>query len=77
MITDFPTAPLASGLREAGGGTVEKSFYASHTEILTLPPKLKSNTKLFQRSKVNYLKSINLLIAHNQFRLFCKNAAPP
>ena len=37
MITDFPTAPLASGLREAGGGTVEKSFYASHTEILTLP----------------------------------------
>ena len=37
MITDFPTAPLAPGLRGAGGGTVEKSFYASHTEILTLP----------------------------------------
>ena len=38
MITDFPTAPLAPGLRGAGGGTVEKSLYASHTEILTLPP---------------------------------------
>lgn len=37
MITDFPTAPLAPGLRGAGGGSVEKSFYASHTEILTLP----------------------------------------
>ena len=37
MITDFPTAPLAPGLRGADGGTVEKSFYASHTEILTLP----------------------------------------
>ena len=37
MITDFPTAPLAPGLRGAGGGTVEKSFSASHTEILTLP----------------------------------------
>ena len=37
MITDFPTAPLAPGLRGAGGGTVEKSLYASHTEILTLP----------------------------------------
>ena len=37
MITDFPTAPLAPGLTGAGGGTVEKSFYASHTEILTLP----------------------------------------
>ena len=37
MITDFPTAPLAPGLTGAGGGTVEKSLYASHTEILTLP----------------------------------------
>ena len=37
MITDFPTAPLAPGLTGAGGSTVEKSFYASHTEILTLP----------------------------------------
>ena len=37
MITDFPTAPLAPGLREAGGSTVEKSLSASHTEILTLP----------------------------------------
>ena len=37
MITDFPTAPLAPGLRGAGGGTVEKSLSASHTEILTLP----------------------------------------
>ena len=37
MITDFPTAPLAPGLTGAGGDTVEKSFYASHTEILTLP----------------------------------------
>ena len=36
MITDFPTAPLAPGLTGAGS-TVEKSFYASHTEILTLP----------------------------------------
>ena len=39
MITDFPTAPLAPGLTGAGGSTVEKSFYASHTEILTLPEK--------------------------------------
>ena len=37
MITDFPTAPLAPGLRGAGGGTVEKSLYASHTETLILP----------------------------------------
>ena len=39
MITDFPTAPLAPGLRGAGGSTVEKSLSASHTEILTLPPR--------------------------------------
>jgi len=38
MITDFPTAPLAPGLIGAGGGTVEKSLSASHTEILTPPP---------------------------------------
>ncbi len=37
MITDFPTAPLAPGLRGASGSTVEKSLSASHTEILTLP----------------------------------------
>ena len=37
MITDFPTAPLAPGLRGAGGGTVEKSFTASHTKIQTRP----------------------------------------
>ena len=37
MSTDFPTAPLAPGLKGASGGTVEKSLYASHTEILTLP----------------------------------------
>lgn len=37
MITDFPTAPLAPGLKVAGGGTVEKSLSASHTEIRTLP----------------------------------------
>lgn len=37
MTADFPTAPLASGLRGAGGGAVEKSLHASHTEILTLP----------------------------------------
>ena len=43
MITDFPTAPLAPGLRGADGGTVEKSFYASHTEILTLPTRLLAN----------------------------------
>jgi len=36
MSTDFPTAPLAPGHRGAGGGTVEKSLSASHTEILTL-----------------------------------------
>ena len=38
MTTDFPTAPLAPGHKEAGGGTVEKSLSASHTEILTPPP---------------------------------------
>lgn len=37
MKTDFPTAPLAPGHTGAGGGAVEKSFSASHTEILTLP----------------------------------------
>jgi len=37
MTTDFPTAPLAPGLRGAGGGAVEKSLPASHTEILTPP----------------------------------------
>ena len=37
MNTDFPTAPLAPGHRGAGGGTVEKSYPASHTEILTPP----------------------------------------
>ena len=37
MITDFPTAPLAPGLRGASGSTVEKSLSASHTEILTPP----------------------------------------
>jgi len=37
MTTDFPTAPLAPGHKEAGGGTVEKSLSASHTEILTPP----------------------------------------
>ena len=48
MTTDFPTAPLAPGHRGAGGGTVEKSLSASHTEILTppqpltLPPKTKA-----------------------------------
>ena len=37
MNADFPTAPLASGLKGAGGGAVEKSLHASHTEILTPP----------------------------------------
>jgi hypothetical protein len=37
MKNDFPTAPLASSLRGAGGGTVEKSFTASHTKIQTPP----------------------------------------
>lgn len=37
MTTDFPTAPLAPGHKGAGGGTVEKSLSASHTEILTPP----------------------------------------
>ena len=38
MTTDFPTAPSACGLkRPSATVTVEKSFYASHTEILTLP----------------------------------------
>ena len=54
MITDFPTAPLASGLREAGGGTVEKSFYASHTEILTLPV---STRTCFAKSLQNWNNS--------------------
>ena len=44
MKNDFTTAPLAPGLIHlAGGGTVEKSFYASHTEILTLPTRLLAN----------------------------------
>ena len=38
MTADFPTAPLASGHKEAGGGAVEKSHPASHTKNLTLPP---------------------------------------
>ena len=37
MTTDFPTAPLAPGHKGAGGGTVEKSHHASHTEFLTPP----------------------------------------
>ena len=37
MTADFPTAPLAPGHKGAGGGTVEKSLHASHTEFLTLP----------------------------------------
>ena len=37
MKNDFTTAPLAPGLRGAGGSAVEKSLSASHTEILTLP----------------------------------------
>ena len=37
MTTDFPTAPLAPGLKGAGGGAVEKSMSASNTKILTLP----------------------------------------
>ena len=38
MEEDFTTAPLAPGLIHlAGGGTVEKSFTASHTKIQTPP----------------------------------------
>ena len=38
MKNDFTTAPLAPGLIHlAGGGTVEKSLYSSHTKIQTLP----------------------------------------
>ncbi len=37
MTTNFPTAPLAPGHKGAGGGTMEKSLSASHTEILTPP----------------------------------------
>src|SRR3546814_19950893 len=37
MKTDFSTAPLASGLRGADGGTVEKSQRAPYTKKLTLP----------------------------------------
>ena len=59
MITDFPTAPLAPGLRGAGGGTVEKSLYASHTEILTLPPK-KRNGILATRSTGRVRLHLNL-----------------
>ena len=47
MITDFPTAPLAPGLRGAGGSTVEKSLSASHTEILTLPATTRNFFLLF------------------------------
>src|SRR3546814_19893030 len=36
MKTDFSTAPLASGLRGADGGTVEKSQRAPYTKKLTL-----------------------------------------
>jgi hypothetical protein len=42
--SDFTTAPLAPGLRGLGGGTVEKSLSATHTEILTLPAKATSIT---------------------------------
>ena len=41
MKNDFTTAPLAPGLRGAGGGTVEKSFTASHTKIQTRPLKIR------------------------------------
>src|SRR3546814_18001155 len=37
MKTDFSTAPFASGLRGADGGTVEKSQRAPYTKKLTLP----------------------------------------
>jgi hypothetical protein len=37
MTADFPTAPLAPGLKGAGGGTVEKSRPASHTKNRTTP----------------------------------------
>ncbi|MBI3150107.1 MAG: hypothetical protein HYZ17_16505 [Betaproteobacteria bacterium] len=40
MSTDFPTAPLASGHKGAGGGAVEKSPSASHTKNLTLPSEM-------------------------------------
>jgi len=52
MITDFPTAPLAPGLRGAGGSTVEKSLSASHTEILTLPKRLD-----FSESTDSYMRA--------------------
>ncbi len=37
MKTDFTTAPLASGLRGADGGTVEKSQRAPYTKKKTPP----------------------------------------
>ena len=46
MKNDFPTAPLASSLRGAGGGTVEKSFTASHTKIQTPPVVFKTSKEI-------------------------------
>lgn len=37
MTTGFPSAPLATGYKGAGAGTVEKPLSVSHTEIQTLP----------------------------------------
>ena len=62
MITDFPTAPLAPGLRGAGGSTVEKSLSASHTEILTPPS---------SRAKCHGAPSISLFLRMLGINQYC------
>jgi hypothetical protein len=41
MTAGFPLPHRPRGFSRARGGSVEKSLHASHTEILTLPAKLK------------------------------------
>src|SRR3546814_5710108 len=50
MKTDFSTAPLASGLRGADGGTVEKSQRAPYTKKLTLPNSLVANGQFVRKT---------------------------
>ncbi len=57
-MTDFPTAPLAPGLVGAGGGAVEKSLSASHTEIQTppLPATDMAQVRLYDAVQIAVLK---------------------
>src|SRR3546814_5705654 len=52
MKTDFSTAPLASGLRGADGGTVEKSQRAPYTKKLTLPNSLVANGQFVRKTGI-------------------------